>query len=77
MLFRSVRSPLMSPVSPPNAPAVEVTITCAFVAARGGVIAFWMFGEPPPGADWYDSSATIRPPSCRHRALKAWTTFLK
>ena len=73
MLFPSVRSPEIICGRAPNAPAVEVTITSAFLLFSR-VTAFVMFVEP---SDWYVSSATILPPSWVNRALNALTTSRK
>ncbi len=52
---------------------MDVTITSACLPFSR-LTAFVMFVLP---SDWYDSSATILPPSCVKRALNALTTSLK
>ena len=75
MSLSSVRSPLRIGACAPNAPAVDVTMTSASTLLSR-VTTFWYEAGLPP-SDWYDSSATTRPPSCRQRALNAWTTLRK
>ncbi len=73
MSLSSVRSPEISCGRAPKAPAVAVTITSACLPLRR-LTAFVTLVLP---SDWYDSSATILPPSCVNRTLNALTTSLK
>ena len=63
----------MSVESAPNAPAVDVTITSAFLPFSR----LTAFCTLLPPSDWYVSWSTILPPSCVNRALNAATMSLK